>query len=596
MKSPRFLPALYSAAALLCGETAPTFAQAENSARPSATPLEKLPEKLAQAEAEFGKKLIAARNVVDAQAEAKRISETVAQSLYWSLRTVGSSTAQAVTVLETTRLPAGNAPLTAAFRELTAAAALLRTHRAGVLNDTTKELRAQLSKAVLGTPTAAEVGALAEKIEELHAGLGRRNSDYDDPQIQWQSATQLLGSLQRLIEAEGTDDFSRLAAAVNEFRNLTQNNALLGRGDGQARIERIVQPLSKAIADKQAALDDAIQNRKPAAEVTAAFAAFSEAAQRQSLIRSSGSDQSANFTAAITAYRNIVNVCKAVETGNASEGQNQIREARNAVQQLGAARAAKYEQMLDKMDADLIARAAKFREQRLAELRTRLAAVKQPAELDGIAADVQAWSAQSRGGDRQEDFGQLPSRLNALAAAWASASPVLLMQQERYGGGEIASAAYAKELADLRRRIERDVLAQVLKAPELNTPPLSEKPPEAAIAIFCAELAQRGDWRRLLQVLQAQPPNPMQQLGRVENETVSALRSFFAAQNFELAEQWPDAVQAYKAVLRSTGENIPVKPAAERLKALAKEHPEAAAAAPATSPETRRPIPSPDSR
>ena len=119
MKSPRFLPFLFSAAVLLCGAPDSAFAQAENPAKPSATPLEKLPEKLAQAEAEFGKKLIAARNAVDAQAETGRISEAVAQSLYWSLRTVGSSTAQAVNVLETTRIPAGNAPLTAAFRELT---------------------------------------------------------------------------------------------------------------------------------------------------------------------------------------------------------------------------------------------------------------------------------------------------------------------------------------------------------------------------------------------------------------------------------------------------------------------------------------------
>ena len=55
-----------------------------------------------------------------------------------------------------------------------------------------------------------------------------------------------------------------------------------------------------------------------------------------------------------------------------------------------------------------------------------------------------------------------------------------------------------------------------------------------------------------------------------------------------------DAIQAYKAVLRSTGERVPTKPAAERLKALVKEHPEAAAPAPANLPEPRRPSPSPD--
>lgn len=597
MKTSPALPALCAAAVFFCGETEHVSAQAETPAKTTATPLEKLPEKLAQAEEEFGKKLIATRNIVDAEAEAKRISESVAQSLYWSLRSVGNSTAQVVNVLETTRVPAGNAALTKSFRELAAAGTLLQTRRTAVMAETAKELRTQIGKLVLGTPTAAEAGAMADKAEQLREALGRRNTNYDEPQIQWQSASGLLRALQRLIEAEGGDDFSRLSAAVSEFHSLSQSSAsLIAAADGQARINRVVQPLAKATAERQAALDDAIETRKPAAELTATFAAFAEAAQRQSVVRASGYEQNSNLTTAITAYRNIVNVCKSVEAGSAAEGQNQIREARSAVQQLGAARAAKYEQMLDKMDADLIERAGKFREQRLAELRTRLAAVKQPTDLDTLAADLQAWSAQARmrNSNGQDDFAQLASQLNTLAAAWVAASPILLMQQDRFGGGESARASYAKELTDLRKRIERDVLAQVLKAPELNTPPLSEKPPEAALAAFADDLAQRGEWRRLLQVLQAQPPTQMQLSGRGENETVTALRSFFAAQNFELAEQWPDAIQAYKAVLRSTGERVPTKPAAERLKALVKEHPEAAAQVPASLPDPRRPSLSPD--
>ena len=56
-------------------------------------------------------------------------------------------------------------------------------------------------------------------------------------------------------------------------------------------------------------------------------------------------------------------------------------------------------------------------------------------------------------------------------------------------------------------------------------------------------------------------------------------RAFFAGQNFELAEQWSDAMQSYKTVLRSANEHVPIKAAAERLKVLTKEHPEAVAAA-----------------
>ncbi|MES2573040.1 MAG: hypothetical protein V4710_23660, partial [Verrucomicrobiota bacterium] len=61
-------------------------------------------------------------------------------------------------------------------------------------------------------------------------------------------------------------------------------------------------------------------------------------------------------------------------------------------------------------------------------------------------------------------------------------------------------------------------------------------------------------------------------------DLLQALRAFFTAQNLELAEQWTDAVRSYKAVLRSSSERAPIKAAAERLKVLAKEHPDVVAA------------------
>ena len=198
--------------------------------------------------------------------------------------------------------------------------------------------------------------------------------------------------------------------------------------------------------------------------------------------------------------------------------------------------------------------------------------------MDALAAEIQTWSlqARNRGGEEREDFSQLIQQLSMLSAAWASASPALLHQER--GGGAVLSGSFAREFAALRSRIERDVIARVLKAPELNTPPLADKAPEAALDALCDDLAQRGEWRRLLQILQARPQTQFQPYGRgVEDETVSALRAFFAAQNLELAEQWADAAQAYKTVLRGTGERIPIKAAADRLKVLAKEHPDAVA-------------------
>ena len=320
-------------------------------------------------------------------------------------------------------------------------------------------------------------------------------------------------------------------------------------------------------------------------------------ADRQYALRENEYGNSSDPRATVNFYRAIVGALKAVETGDGAQAQEKLREAANSLQQLGAARSAKFEPVLGKLDKELVEKAVKIQQQRTADLRARLAAVKQPADLEAVAAEIQTWSIQmrNRGGEEREDFSQLIQQLNLLSAAWGSASPALLLQER--GGGALISGSFAKELTTLRSRIERDVIARVLKAPELNAPPLAEKAPEAAIDAFCDDLAQRSEWRRLLQVLQARPQTQFQPYGRgVEDETVSALKSFFAAQNLELAEQWADAAQAYKTVLRSTGERIPIKSAADRLKVLAKKHPEAVAAPARESapPFPRRPAAAPE--
>jgi hypothetical protein len=127
----------------------------------------------------------------------------------------------------------------------------------------------------------------------------------------------------------------------------------------------------------------------------------------------------------------------------------------------------------------------------------------------------------------------------------------------------------------LRKRITRDVTSRTLRAPELNTPPLAEMPLDLAVESLCDQLAKAADWRRLYRVLEGRANSQGQPGGRTNDDGFTALRSFFTAQNLELAEQWPEAVQAYKSVLQSASERAPVQAAADRLKVLAKEHPDA---------------------
>jgi hypothetical protein len=90
----------------------------------------------------------------------------------------------------------------------------------------------------------------------------------------------------------------------------------------------------------------------------------------------------------------------------------------------------------------------------------------------------------------------------------------------------------------------------------------------------------------LLQFAEARAGRRGEEAG-VESELATALRAFLAGQNLELAEQWEDAMQSYKSVLRCTHELAPTRVAAARVVALTKGHPDlfgpkpAAPAAPA---------------
>ena len=216
---------------------------------------------------------------------------------------------------------------------------------------------------------------------------------------------------------------------------------------------------------------------------------------------------------------------------------------------------------------------------RRSKIRAQLAAVKTPADLEAITDELanRPRAARMRGGDDQDELSQLSHQLTVLATVWSSASPALL-QQDRSGSVQLENP-FAKEIAALRKTIERDVLARTLRAPELNQPPLADLPADAALEKMEDEIAKRGEWRRLHQLLQARASLSMGEPRTPQQDLLGALQLFFAGQNFELAEQWSDAIQSYKGVLRGASERAPTAAAAERLKALTREHPEANAPA-----------------
>jgi hypothetical protein len=117
---------------------------------------------------------------------------------------------------------------------------------------------------------------------------------------------------------------------------------------------------------------------------------------------------------------------------------------------------------------------------------------------------------------------------------------------------------------------------------------LDSQPLAKAIDTLLGKMTAEGNWRRVLHIMECQAS--MEQTrgglpGKIKE--ISAVRSYLAGQNFELAEQWKDAASAYKAVLAAAIEGAPVNESADRLKALSKEHPEEVKAA--------RSFPGPDS-
>lgn len=574
-------PSLYLALTLLaCLPIA--VAQDAPPTKPAPEPfsLETFPEKLQKVDDEVVRKLDEVRTVVDTEAAAKRISEPVAQSLRWSLRTTATAgpVVDVRSVVGTMRVPTDNATLTQAVKELETAYTVAQSQRAALASDATREIRRRVTEVIRTATKPAEIEALQREVAAA-GEVQRRRSGTGTSEITTviTGAEQILRGLRRLIDAQTDGKLDALSGAIGSLRSEYRfDRDAAYESEIQARFERVMQPFVQAAEKAENDTAAAIIARKPAAEVQVAIARLEESAEQLAQLRSNQSGYGQRDLRSVAAsYRNIVQALS--NKGGDEYSTEGLNSARSAARQLGAKRAAEFEVFFAKLEAESAEVATKMAAERGEKLRERIAGAKQPADLDAISADLRRWSSaasRSGTGDR-ENWNQLASKLSTLSAAWATASPALL-QPDRYGDSERATAgAFASELAALRKRVERDVLSRALQAPELNTPPLAEQTPEAALNSLCDQLVAKEEWRRLYDVLSAQAAMQSAVGGRSENDALTALRAYFTAQNLELAEQWADAAQNYKTVLRCVSPRAPIKPAAERIKALAKAHPEA---------------------
>jgi len=171
------------------------------------------------------------------------------------------------------------------------------------------------------------------------------------------------------------------------------------------------------------------------------------------------------------------------------------------------------------------------------------------------------------------DFSGLDEDLRQLAALWNGE----LSSSSSYGFSRSMQSArpWGTDLVDLRERAVRDLIARRAQMPDLLKPPLVSMEPEKAVQQVCQDLFTKNEFSRLYQVLSETSRLLTDRRVGYSEENLGGLKSFLTGQNFERAEQYIDAVRSYKTTLGCIGELVPIDAAAERLRVLKKEHPEA---------------------
>jgi hypothetical protein len=545
--------------------------------------LESVPAKVAEFEKELTAKIDAARTVIDQEVAANRLKDSVAQTLRWSLRTAAISYAGSDIrgVLATSRVPFENAPVSEACKQLETTWVSIQARYADLQKETLTESRRRALEAIKGSPKPEQVDELIRAVEEAQSALQRKYSwssgvDYNTSLDNIEAA---LRSLRRLVEAEASGNLRQIITAMNSVQSMGSMDRDGGiDAELRAQVEKIRAPYVAKAEQSQVALDAALEATKPAAEVRALLEKYTEALEAVNQLRTNYDyNVVRDPTGALAMYRTAVEILTSMESKDFAAAQQQIRNARSANVQVEGRRSPKMASLLGKWEEQARVQEVQYVKGQVESWRSRIQKVSQPSDLDDLAVEITRVEQQDRGENRKPEVpAGLGATLSRLAAAWQSLNPGFLRDERMQSGNlDERQGPFAAELGALRRRIEREVFVSVLRVPELNQPPLADKPPQQAVEELVRQSAQKKEWRRVIELLQASRQLKGED-PRGDTELLEALRSYLAGQNLELAEQWSDAAAAYKRVLLCTSELAPVADAADRLKALKREHPEAA--------------------
>ncbi len=211
-------------------------------------------------------------------------------------------------------------------------------------------------------------------------------------------------------------------------------------------------------------------------------------------------------------------------------------------------------------------------EQRRKAYSQRIAAADSPEAILSLANE---FSASARMQDLAQ-FNSVQAEPRRAAACWLESNPIPFTSAER--GYE--SHPFVIEMGQVRERVNRDVAAKRLPAPQLLQEPLATMPLRDALEQILRESAEKRDWKQSLEILRFLALGEGGVSGPA-NDRYKAVHSYLTGLNLEAAGQFSEAADAYLIVLRTVGDPLPMKEAAEQLKKLRATQPKASTKTPA---------------
>lgn len=213
-------------------------------------------------------------------------------------------------------------------------------------------------------------------------------------------------------------------------------------------------------------------------------------------------------------------------------------------------------------------------EERRKAFSQRIAAADSPETILALANDLVSPSR----AQELASFRSVQAELRQAAACWLESNPIPFNSAER--GYE--SHPFVIEMRAVRERVNRAVAVKRLPAPQLLEAPLAALPLREALEQVLRDCAGKGDWKQSLEILRFLALGEGAASGPA-NDRYKAVHSYLTGLNLEAAGQLAEAADSYLIVLRTVGDPLPMKEAAEQLKKVRASQSKVSTKAPAKS-------------